>query len=110
MEQKKGLTENDLIRLVSVQLAKDNNLEFDKFSTVTSAHDAASTKSNGAVSHTARVKHEFQKDQHIGKAANAFKTLQKIWTSTAKFIKSQVSKGRCVDFPLCGRFMQIDED
>jgi len=36
MEQKKGLTENDLMRLVSVQLAKDNNLDFDRFSAVAS--------------------------------------------------------------------------
>jgi len=45
MEQKKGLTENDLMRLVSVQLAKDNNHEFDRFSTVTSKADAVSQKS-----------------------------------------------------------------
>ena len=44
----------------------------------------------------------------MGKAINAFKTLQKIWFSTTKFIGNQVSKGRCVDFPICGRFMQVD--
>lgn len=34
------------------------------------------------------------------------KIYYKVWSGLSKFIRSQCSKGRCVDFPLIGRFMK----
>jgi hypothetical protein len=39
------------------------------------------------------------------------KVYLKVWSGLTKYIKSQCSKGRCIDFPLVGRFMKrINED
>lgn len=61
MEQRQGLNEQDLMRIVSISLAKNNNTEFDKQSTVTGNNDAVSTLSQATKSE-ARVKKEFIKD------------------------------------------------
>ena len=34
------------------------------------------------------------------------KLFYKVWSGLTKYIKSQCSKGRCVDFPYVGRFMK----
>ena len=34
------------------------------------------------------------------------KVYYKVWSGLTKFIRSQCEKGRCVDFPLVGRFMK----
>ena len=35
------------------------------------------------------------------------KVYYKVWSGLTKYIKSQCEKGRCVDFPLVGKFMKL---
>lgn len=34
------------------------------------------------------------------------KLFYKVWSGLTKYLKSQCDKGRCVDFPLVGRFIK----
>lgn len=55
---------------------------------------------------SALSQHIDNEQNHLLQKQTKLKQYNKIWTALTKFLVSQCSRGRCIDFPLAGKFMK----